>query len=41
VPAEVLEYHREKLAGRAKKEGRPLDFKMVVDDLQFAATLPN
>jgi methylaspartate mutase epsilon subunit len=41
VPPEVLEYHREKLTGRAKKEGRPLDFQMVVHDLQFAATLPN
>lgn len=40
LPKEVLEYHREKLAGRAKKEGRPLDFSMVVHDLQFASVLP-
>jgi methylaspartate mutase epsilon subunit len=41
LPAEVREYHREKLAGRAKKEGRPLDFAMLVSDLQFASRLPN
>ena len=40
VPEEVREYHRQKLAGRAKKEGRELDFQMVVSDLQFASILP-
>lgn len=40
LPKEVLDYHREKLAGREKKEGRPLDFQMVVQDLQFASILP-
>jgi methylaspartate mutase epsilon subunit len=40
LPKEVLDYHREKLAGREKKEGRPLDFNMVVQDLQFASILP-
>ena len=30
LPKEVLDYHQEKLEGRAKKEGRPLDFNMVV-----------
>ncbi|MBN1629808.1 MAG: hypothetical protein JW990_08590 [Thermoleophilia bacterium] len=40
LPKEVLVYHREKLAGRAKKEGRELSFDMVVHDLQFASILP-
>ena len=40
LPDEVKEYHREKLLSRAKKEGRPLDFDMVVDDLQYASRLP-
>jgi methylaspartate mutase epsilon subunit len=40
LPKEVREYHREKLAGREKKEGRKLDFDMVVKDLQFASILP-
>jgi len=40
LPKEVKEYHLEKLQGRAKKEGRPLDFEMVVDDLQYASRLP-
>jgi methylaspartate mutase epsilon subunit len=40
LPSEVREYHRQKLEGRAKKEGRPLDFQMVVGDLQFASRLP-
>jgi methylaspartate mutase epsilon subunit len=40
LPEEVIEYHREKLQGRAKKEGRPLDFDMVVADLQYASRLP-
>jgi methylaspartate mutase epsilon subunit len=40
LPKEVKEYHLEKLEGRAKKEGRPLDFDMVVDDLQYASKLP-
>ena len=40
LPQEVKEYHLEKLQSRAKKEGRPLDFDMVVDDLQYASRLP-
>ena len=40
LPKEVKEYHLEKLQSRAKKEGRPLDFDMVVDDLQYASRLP-
>ena len=40
LPKEVADYHREKLAGREKKEGRKLDFGMVVHDLQFASILP-
>ncbi|MDR0876378.1 MAG: hypothetical protein LBN12_09230 [Clostridiales Family XIII bacterium] len=40
LPNEVKEYHLKKLEGRAKKEGRPLDFDMVVDDLQYASKLP-
>ena len=40
LPKEVLQYHTEKLAGREKKEGRPLSFDMVVSDLQFASILP-
>jgi methylaspartate mutase epsilon subunit len=40
LPKEVKEYHREKLKSREKKEGRPLDFGMVVDDLQYASRLP-
>jgi methylaspartate mutase epsilon subunit len=40
LPKEVIDYHREKLAGREKKEGRKLDFSMVVHDLQFASILP-
>ena len=39
LPKEVLDYHREKLAERERKEGRPLAFDMVVKDLQFASTL--
>jgi methylaspartate mutase epsilon subunit len=40
LPREVEEYHLEKLRGRAEKEGRPLDFDMVVADLQYASRLP-
>ena len=40
LPKEVKEYHHEKLQSRAKKEGRPLDFDMVVDDLMYASRLP-
>lgn len=40
IPKEVKEYHLEKLKGRAEKEGRPLDFDMVVADLQYASRLP-
>jgi methylaspartate mutase epsilon subunit len=39
LPDEVREYHRQKLAEREKKEGRKLDFAMVVQDLQFASVL--
>ncbi len=41
LPKEVKEYHLEKLQSRAKKEGRPLSFDMVVADLQYASRLPN
>ncbi len=40
LPDEVREYHKQKLAEREKKEGRKLDFSMVVKDLQFASLLP-
>jgi methylaspartate mutase epsilon subunit len=40
LPEEVKEYHLEKLRRRAQKEGRPLDFDMVVADLQYASRLP-
>ncbi|MCL5734097.1 MAG: hypothetical protein M1274_00665, partial [Actinobacteria bacterium] len=40
LPQEVREYHRAKLAEREKKEGRKLDFQMLVSDLQFASILP-
>jgi methylaspartate mutase epsilon subunit len=40
LPKEVKEYHMDKLQGRAKKEGRPLCFDMVVSDLQYASRLP-
>jgi len=40
LPEEVRQYHREKLQSRVKKEGRPLDFDMVVSDLTYAARLP-
>jgi methylaspartate mutase epsilon subunit len=40
LPKEVIEYHAEQLQSRARKEGRPCDFAMVVGDLQFASRLP-
>jgi len=40
LPQEVKDYHMEKLQSRAKKEGRPLAFDMVVSDLQYASRLP-
>lgn len=40
IPQEVKEYHKDKLAERSKKEGFPVDFGMVVSDLQFASRLP-
>ena len=40
LPREVKEYHLDKLKSRAAKEGRPLDFDMVVADLQYASRLP-
>lgn len=39
LPDEVREYHRQKLAEREKKEGRKLDFAMLVQDLQFASVI--
>lgn len=39
LPEEVKEYHRMKLESRAKKEGRPCDFQMCVDDLLYAARI--
>lgn len=33
LPAEVLEFHREKVAERAKLENRPPCFQMVIDDI--------
>ncbi|MBC2888983.1 hypothetical protein [Gordonibacter massiliensis (ex Traore et al. 2017)] len=39
VPQEVRDYHRKKLESRAKIEGRPLDFSMLVGDLQFASRI--
>ena len=40
LPKEVKEYHKEKLAEREEKEGRKINFDMVVNDLQFASRLP-
>ncbi|SHI04080.1 Glutamate mutase subunit E [Sporobacter termitidis DSM 10068] len=40
LPNEVKQYHLDKLKSRAAKEGRPLDFDMVVSDLQYASRLP-
>lgn len=39
VPQEVRDYHRMKLESRAKIEGRPLDFGMLVGDLQYASRI--
>jgi len=39
LPPEVKEYHKAKLAERAKKEDRELSFDMVVQDLQFASRI--
>ena len=39
LPKEVVDYHREKLDIRAKKEGRPCDFEMAISDLQFASRI--
>jgi methylaspartate mutase epsilon subunit len=39
LPDEVREYHRQKLAEREMKEGRKLDFAMVVSDLQLASVI--
>jgi methylaspartate mutase epsilon subunit len=33
LPREVLEYHREKLEERAKKENRPVAIEMAIDDV--------
>jgi methylaspartate mutase epsilon subunit len=33
IPKEVLDYHRQELNKRAKKENRLLDYEMVLDDL--------
>jgi methylaspartate mutase epsilon subunit len=40
LPADVREYHRQKLAEREKKEGRKLSLEIVLKDLQFASVLP-
>jgi methylaspartate mutase epsilon subunit len=40
LPREVREYHLDKLKSRAAREGRPLDFDMVIADLQYASRLP-
>ena len=34
LPADVLEFHRERIAERARAEGRNADFQMVVDDVR-------
>lgn len=39
VPQEVKDYHLMKLESRAKAEGRPLDFGMLVSDLQYASRI--
>lgn len=39
VPQEVRDYHRKKLEGRAKLEGRELAFDMLVSDLQYASRI--
>ena len=40
IPKEVKEYHAEKLKSRERKEGRPCDFDMVINDLQWVSRLP-
>jgi methylaspartate mutase epsilon subunit len=40
IPAEVKEYHKEKLAEKSRKKGSPLTFDDAVRDLQFASILP-
>ncbi|MBI4331019.1 MAG: hypothetical protein HY673_07050 [Chloroflexi bacterium] len=37
LPAEVVDYHREKVAGREKAEGRKADLDMVIEDVNFLA----
>ncbi|MDR1184317.1 MAG: hypothetical protein LBK67_05925 [Coriobacteriales bacterium] len=39
VPQEVKDYHLKRLEGRASVEGRPLDFNMLVSDLQYASRI--
>lgn len=39
IPKEVVEYHKEQLASREKKEGRPCDFQMVIEDLMLCSKL--
>lgn len=39
VPQEVKDYHLKKLESRAELEGRPLDFNMLVSDLQYASRI--
>jgi methylaspartate mutase epsilon subunit len=35
----VKDYHLKKLEGRAQAENRPLDFDMLVSDLQYASRI--
>lgn len=39
LPKEVLEFHREKISERERKEDRKAGFDMVVEDIQFASVL--
>ena len=39
LPREVLEYHREKVAERERRDGRKVTFDTVVADLQFASVI--
>ncbi len=40
LPAEVKEYHRDKIALREARDGREADMNMVIGDIQFASILP-
>ena len=39
LPQEVIDYHRQKLEKRAKREGKELSFDMLVKDLTFASEI--